>query len=1101
MIESHGGTVEKFIGDAVVGVFGVPLVHEDDPERAVRAGLRILEALEGMTRPDGTPLEARCGVNTGEALVRLDVDPASGRGFLTGDAVNTAARLQAAAPPGGVTVGSLTHELSSRVIEYEDLASVVAKGKAEPVAAWLARRPVARTGLRTGGLATSPFLGRADELASLQEALRDATRAEEGRVVLVVGEPGIGKSRLLLEFARSLDAHPEMVTWRQGRCLPYGEGVTFWALGEIVKEHAGILDSDDVVIVESKLDAVLPKGEEGTWLRQRLRALLALEASQAAREENFAAWTRFLELIAASGPAVLVLEDLHWAGEGMLAFVEHLLSRDLDAPLLVVATTRPELLQHHKGVLTSAAADDLPRRITLPALSQDEAGVLIADLVDAELAADLGSRIVDRVGGNPLYAEQYVRLLLDGGFLVRAGDGRHLTTDAELPLPETVQAVIAARLDTLPPEQKAMLCDAAVIGETFWRGSVAAVSGRDAGAVGEAMEALATRDLVRPVVAPTIEGESEYLFWHALARDVAYGQLPRKVRAHKHEAAALWIERQAGERGDEFAEILAHHYEAALDLARSTGDAELADRLVAPAISALGRAGERALRLDVAAAERHFERALDLAGPDTRERLELLPRWAEALLLRTRYREAASAYEEAIAGLRASGDVRATATAMCWLANVLPALGEPSSDVMRAAVDLLADDGPSPELAEVLGHYALSLVIQDDDPSPILEAADRAIETCRLLALPEPAVAMSCRGAARLMLGDLGGLEDYERAIAAARAQGLGIERATLELNYSSLLFAVSGACAERAALVEAHEFVRRHGIEVHVFSCRGSLVDSLSKMGDWEEALRQAAVLMPELQAIESVWDLLYMRSLWALLLSRRGDPAEAASNVIWIVEKGRESEVGWARGYALVAASAVHLLCGESDVALGLLTECFEPPRACISILDAVPEAVRTAIGGGDDGLAARIVQQVDSLLPASRLPLEQHVMASVNGLVAERRAEHEAAAPLRRRRRRMARLLRALRGGAGAARAGALLGGLRQSARGSSAARRGPRDLRAARRQARAGGHGRAYVAGRVRLAKTAQPTRLRTPAPRSAPPPLPASRGWRASRCRA
>jgi len=479
-----------------------------------------------------------------------------------------------------------------------------------------------------------------------------------------------------------------------------------------------------------------------------------------------------------------------------------------------------------------------------------------------------------------------------------------------------------------------------------------------------------------------------------VAREVAYGQLPRKARARKHEAAALWIDGQAGERGDEFAEILAHHYEAALDLARATGDEELADRLVASTISALGRAGERALRLDVAAAERHFARALDLAGPDTRERLELLPRWGEVLLLRTRYREAASVYEEAIAGLSALGEIRATAAAMCWLANVLPALGEPSCDLMQAAVDLLADDGPSPELAEVLGHYSLSLALRDDDPPLILEAADRAIETCRLLALPEPAVAMSCRGGARLMLGDFGGLEDFERSIAAARAQGLGIERATLELNYSSLLFTVRGACAERDALVEAHEFVRSHGIEMHVFSCRGSMVDSLGKTGEWDEALRQAAVLLPELQATESVWDMLYLRSLRALLFSRRGDPAEAASNVMWIVEKGRESEIGWARAYALVAASAVHLLCGESDAALGLLRECFEPPRASISILEAVPEAVRTAVGGGDDGLAARIAQQVDSLLAASRLPLEQYVMASIDGVVRERRADHKAA-----------------------------------------------------------------------------------------------------------
>ncbi|MEE4274493.1 MAG: adenylate/guanylate cyclase domain-containing protein, partial [Thermoleophilia bacterium] len=623
VIERHGGTVEKFIGDAVVGVFGVPAVHEDDPERAVRAGLRLIEALDGLTRPDGAALDVRVGVNTGEALVRLDVGPSSGRGFLAGDAVNVAARLQAAAPPNGVAVGALTRELTERVIEYEDLPPVAAKGKAEPVATWLAKQALARTGLRTDGTTATPFLGREDELAVLHDALRQATRLNESRVVLLVGEPGIGKSRLVLEFARALDASPELVNWRQGRCLPYGEGVTFWALGEILKGQAGILDFDDVATVEAKLEAVLPEGEDGPWLRQRLRPLLGLEAPQAAREENFAAWKRFLELIASARPTVVVLEDLHWAGEAMLSFVEHLLSRDLEVPLLIVATTRPELLQEHEGALTAAAAGDRPRRITLPTLSQQEAGALIAHLLDAEPAADAWGRLVDVAGGNPLYAEQYVRLLLDRGLLVRTPDGCHLATDADLPLPETVQAVLAARLDTLPSEHKALLCDAAVIGETFWRGGVVALSGRDASAVDEGMAALAARDLVRPVLRRAMEGEAEYLFWHALARDVAYGQLPRKVRARKHEAAALWIERQVGERNDEFAEILAHHSTAALDLARAVDDAELAASLVSPTIARLGRAGDRALRLDVAAAERHFARALELAEHDAGERVKL----------------------------------------------------------------------------------------------------------------------------------------------------------------------------------------------------------------------------------------------------------------------------------------------------------------------------------------------------------------------------------------------------------------------------------------------------------------------------------------------
>jgi class 3 adenylate cyclase/tetratricopeptide (TPR) repeat protein len=995
VIESHGGAIEKFIGDAVVGVFGVPAAHEDDPERAVRAGLRILGALEGMTRPDGTPLQARIGVNTGEALVRLDVDPASGRGFLTGDAVNTAARLQAAAPPMAVLVGALTRDLSHGAIEYERLSAVPAKGKAEPVPAWIARRPLARTGLRTAGFTTTPFLGRDREISALHDMLRESAGANQSQMALLVAEPGVGKSRLVLEFARSLDERPEMVTWRQGRCLPYGEGVTFWPLGEILREHAGILDSDDVGTVEAKLEAVLPDGEDAPWLRQRLRPLVGLDASQADREENFAAWERLFRLITDGRPAVVVLEDLHWAGEAMLAFVEYLLSRDLEAPLLIICTTRPELLQQHEGPLTTDSADSRLRRITLPTLSVRQTGALVAALLDAEPSVDSRARIVDTAGGNPLYAEQYVRLLLDRDLVVQGSDGLRLVQDADLSLPATVHAVLAARLDTLTPEHKALLCDAAVLGETFWRGAVAALSGREESTVDEAMQALLARDFVRAVVVSTLEGEPEYLFWHALARDVAYGQLPRGVRARKHQAAARWIGARATEHSNEFAAIVAHHYTMALDLARAVGDEQLAAQLLVPAIDALGQAGDLALRLDVAAAERHFARALELAGQDAGARVKLLPRWAKALYFRNRYREAACAYEEAVAGLKASGQLRAAALALCWQCDALTYLGEPAAHLKQAAVDLLVDDGPSPELAEILGHYALSLAIQDDDPSSVMTAADRAIEMCRLLTLPEPVVALSTRGLARLTLGDIAGLGDCERAEAAARTQGLGIERSTILLNHSSAILTVKGAAAERAALNDGLEFASRHGLGVNVVAYRASLVGSLLTVGEWDEALSQAADLLPELEALEDVWDLLGLRSFQARVLVARGEAAAAVPFLSWLTENGRDSEMGWTRAYALLGASAVHLALGEEKAALTLLTECIAKPRAVVSIVDALPEVVRTALGCGAVELAAEIGQGVESLLPASRLPLHEHVIATYRALLLEKRGEPQAAA----------------------------------------------------------------------------------------------------------
>ncbi|MEE4276217.1 MAG: AAA family ATPase, partial [Thermoleophilia bacterium] len=994
-IESHGGAVEKFVGDAVVGVFGVPAVHEDDPERAVRAGLRLLEALEGLTRPDGAVLEVRVGVNTGEALVRLDVGPSSGRGFLAGDAVNVAARLQAAAPPNGVVVGARTHDLTVRAIEYESLLPVAAKGKRDPVVAYRALRPWARTGLRTTGPTATPFLGRAAELAALHDALREASRVHAARFVLVVGEPGIGKSRLVLEFARALDERPELVTWRQGRCLPYGEGVTFWALGEIVKAQAGILDSDDVPTVEAKLDAAVPQDEEDrAWLLQRLRPLLGLEAPQAARAENFAAWTRFLESVASARPTVVVLEDLHWAGEAMLAFVEHLLSRELDAPFLLVATTRPELLQRRDGRLSAEGEDERLRRIALPILSPYESEALVRHLVAAEANTDLVADIVAMVGGNPLYAEQYVGMLQDRGHLGHTLADLRSAAHGEFPVPETVQAVVAARLDSLPREHKALLCDAAVLGETFWCGAVAALSGRTAGETDEIMAALADRDLVRSVAQPTMEGESEYLFWHALARDVAYGELPRKARSRKHEAAARWLEDQAGDRVDDLAEIIAHHYDVALDLALATGDTERSTLLAAPTIEALTRAGDRALRLDVAAAERHFARALALAGPGAAERSRLLPRWAETLLLRNRYREAVAACDEAAAGCRACGDTRGEAVATRWLADAAAFLNEPQWDLMRKAADLVVEDEPSREQVDVLAHFALSHLLTDRDPQVAIAVADQAIEGASSLGLPGPAMAISVRGLARLNLGDLSGLEDNARAIAAARAQGLGSDRATIEFNGADALFETGGPRVGYKAMVEVLEFARDHGLEAFVLTCRAGLLANLMWMGEWDRALAEIGDLVPLLEDAEDIWDVVFLRSVQAKMLVWRGDVDQASLFVDWLTAKGRETEIGWTRGRALLAASAVRCGLGDAASARSLLAECFDRPRVARGILDQVPHAARIALRAGDVDLAAAVARAAESELPESKLLLWQHAMTTAGALLAEADGQPEAA-----------------------------------------------------------------------------------------------------------
>ena len=349
-IEAHGGVVEKFIGDAVLGVFGVPTAHEDDPERAVRAALRIAEEAERLHGLAGAPVRLRVGINTGEALVRLGVVPGSGERFLAGDAINTASRIQSAAPEMGVAVGHRTFEATQALFVYEELPSATLKGKSEPVRVFHARAALARPGADVGRAVGTPYVGRTIDLALLNGLFDKTLSTASVQLVTIVGEPGIGKSRIVGELRAHARARPDPVTWRVGRCLPYGEGITFWALSELLKAHAGISDSDGQDVAAQKLDDVLPDGPERTWYRQRLAPLLGIDGAGAAdRDEQFTAWRRFLEHVAEDAPTVLVFEDIHWADPALLEFLEHLADRAEAVPLLIVGTARPELYERHPG--------------------------------------------------------------------------------------------------------------------------------------------------------------------------------------------------------------------------------------------------------------------------------------------------------------------------------------------------------------------------------------------------------------------------------------------------------------------------------------------------------------------------------------------------------------------------------------------------------------------------------------------------------------------------------------------------------------------------------------------------------------------------------
>ena len=969
VIESHGGTIEKFIGDAVVGVFGVPVVHEDDPERAVRAGLRLIEALEGLARPDGSPLQARVGIDTGEALVRLDVDPASGRGFLTGDAVNTAARLQAAAPPDGVVVGAATHDLTIRNIVYEERPPVAAKGKSEPVQVWLARSPISRTGGDPFDRSLTPFVGREVELAFLK-ALFDKAVSEAPQFALIVGEPGIGKSRLVRELFAYVDGLPQMTTWRLGRCLPYGERVSFWALSEIVKAQAGILETDDAATVSAKLDAIVPDGADQAWMAERLRALLGLEAPPAEREENFTAWLRLIEQLALDEPLIMVLEDLHWADDGLLAFIEHLTTHADAVPLLVVGTTRPELFEQHP---TFASASAPLNRISLDRLTPQDTTSLVASLLgDSDALAQKIADVVERSGGNPFFAEESARLLSDQ---VRGA-----------PVPASVQAVIAARLDGLPAEQKGILGDAAVVGEVFWDGAVAEVGHRERDAVDAMLRELVGKRLVRRARASSMAGESEFAFAHVLARDVAYGQLPRAVKARKHAAAVTWIENTAGARLDDLAEVIAHHCVTALDLARASGQDALVDSLVDPTVRYLTLAGDRGLQLDVPSAGRRYAKALELLPPDHRGRPELLVKWAEALHRLGEYQRSAEALAEAAVALMKAGDVRAAALAMMKQSFALTLLGNPTApNLANDALALLEADGPSAELVFALETMAHHRTISDDSRVGI-EFADRALAVAAQLGEPEPIQALHYRGLARCDLGDAGGLEDLQRALALATARG-SAEMVDLYLNLGTELWLLEGAAAALDIRRKGLELAEQRGLAGSALWHSAVSAVDLVWAGDWDGALALSLATDPKLESMGAVKTRVWLRCDRALLLALRGEFGKAHELAAWAAGQGRAGEDLLAMAYAALAQAVA--ADGFADAA-GARSALTEYDRLVARHVEGdfalrLPLAVRTALRMGDITLAERLSAHV-----TPSLPLYRHALSSSHALLTEARGD---------------------------------------------------------------------------------------------------------------
>jgi class 3 adenylate cyclase/tetratricopeptide (TPR) repeat protein len=991
-VEGFGGTVEKFIGDAVMAVFGAPVTHEDDPERAVRAGLRILEAITDLNEANpGLGLAVRVGVETGEAVVALGAAPELGEGLVAGDVVNTASRLQGAAPVGGVLAGSGTYAATKGVFGYQPLDPVVLKGKAEPVPVFQVLAPRARLGTDVTRSLSTPMVGRQIDLGIVTGAFQKAVQESGVQLVVVAGEPGVGKSRLVAELLAFVDSWPELIRWRQGRCLPYGEGITFWALGEIVKAETGILESDPPQTAAAKIDAVIPEdAADAPWLRARLRPLAGLAAPEASREENFAAWRAFIELLAEDSPTVLVFEDLHWADAALLEFLEYLVDHLEGVPLLLIVTTRPEL--HEKAPAWAASARNLAK-VNLAPLGPAETARLISHLLgSAVLAAEVQQAIADRSGGNPLYAEQFVRLLQDQHILTRAGAGWRLEPDAEIPLPPGVHGLIAARLDTLPADRKHMLHDAAVIGKVFWAGALAAMGERDEEQVRAVLHELARKELVRPARRSSMAGQAEYAFTHALIREVCYAQIPRADRVNRHQCAAAWIEAMAGERAADHAEILAAHYTTALHLAQATNDPR-AGELAENAARYLMLAGDRALGIDVEAAERHYHHALQLTSDTDPPRAELLARHGEALRQRGRYPDAAQAYEQAIELFRARGDVASLAQAMGGYGLVLGHLGDPRERTLSAdALALVEPLGPSPALVQALAEEAGTRMMWGDLREAIEHAA-RALVLAAQLGLPEPARALGFRGMAGLLLGDAGGLDDMRQARDAATAQGLGRDVAILYLNLAEGTWLVAGPRQRLDLVREGARFAKRRGIDEVELVLDMETVSVLADLGSLEEAMSLAGELASRLEETGGIFSLLGVRcaQLWAL--SVRGDHEAAAILSQWVEHHAREYASPETLAVAYPRVAALRVAQGDATGARALLAELSDAHAAWAAAYAAnLATAIRAALAAGAPQLAAKLAGAVEP-----RHPLQQHAVATARALLAEHHGHHAEAAAL--------------------------------------------------------------------------------------------------------
>jgi class 3 adenylate cyclase/tetratricopeptide (TPR) repeat protein len=972
LIEIYGGTVEKFIGDAVMAVWGTPTATEDDAERAVRAALDLVAAVSALGDEVGAAeLRARVGVLTGEAAVTIG---AEGQGMVAGDLVNTAARVQSAALPGTVVVGDSTRRASELTIVYEDAGTHELKGKEEPARLFRALRVASgRRGALKSTALEPPFVGRDRELRLVKELFHASAEERTAHLVSAMGIAGIGKSRLAWEFYKYFDGLVDTVYWHRGRCLAYGEGVTYWALADMVRMRARISEDDDETTARSKLEATLSEhlldNDERLFVEPLLASLLGIAEEQSSHERHdlFAAWRLFFERLANTYPTVLVFEDMQWADASLLDFVEYLLEWSRSSPLFVLVLARPELLDKRPNW---GAGHRNFTALHLGPLSETAMTELLDGFVPG-LPDALREQILVRAEGVPLYAVETVRMLLDRGLLVQEGSIYRPTGEIpSLEVPETLHGLVASRLDGLPAEERRLLQDAAVLGKTFTRHALAVLGGVTEVELDPLLSSLARKEILGVQADPTSPEHGQYGFLQDLVRHVSYETLSKRERRARHLAAAAYLA-EAFPNDDEITEVLASHYVDAYTALPEAGDAA---EVKAKARDALVRAGDRAESLGAAGETlRYLEQAAGLTDAAS-ERAALLDRAGWKGMYTADWETAERLLGESIALYESEGEIRSAAHVSGRLAAIESQRGWMESAVSRAeaAFATLEQFEAGPELAELAGRLGMGYVFVGEQEKAHAKA-ELAIELSESLGAPEPLA----RAFSAMALAVDGTRPEQATALL---KQGLAISREhdLYEIEYSAL-FNLSDVLFRRdryedalTFLADALAITRRRGSRTGEWGVLSETSYPLFMLGRWDEALTRL-LEVPE----ERLLDGLTLSFLSSVLEIRvhRGEVEEAA-RLLSHYEPLKDSSDIQNLTMFVAASATVARAEGRLEEALNRGVEAAEIVRrggreAAQAVKQGLVEAIEAALALGDTKQAEELVASIEAVPPGLRSP----------------------------------------------------------------------------------------------------------------------------------